>query len=222
MQVERKYDADEAQANMIEQLLRPWNVLNQRVLDVFKIIPRDRFVPDEYLPIAYSEMRIPLNEKVKMLSPIIEGRLLQELRIDHHARVLVIGSGSGFLTACCATLGDHVVAVDLDLKMHDTAKKAFEELDVENVELKILDVSKSVDGLGQFDAILVTGSLSEVPEEWYSLLREGGRLLAVVGQENAMSATLHYKYADDIRKEPVFETQLERLVGFEDKEEFVF
>lgn len=221
---EKQYDAEVARINMAEQMLRPWNILNQRVLDVFKTLPRDKFVPQAYQDIAYSEVRIPLNKTVKMLSPIIEGRFLQELRIEPEERILVIGSGSGFLAACAKALGNEVVGVDLDPEMIDYAKDIYTQLGIEGIKLHTLDVAKygALEPLGEFDVIIVTGSLSQVPTAWFNSLRDGGTLLAAVGKEYDMSATLHYKYGEAITTETIFETQLEPLLGFEPKEEFVF
>lgn len=212
----------QARTNMVQQMLRPWNILNQRVLDVFDVVSRDQFVPKEYESVAFAETRIPLNETHLMLTPVFEGRFLQEVRIEEHERVLVVGTGSGFLAACASRLGKEVVAVDMVERFNVNAEAITRELGFTNIEYKngrIQDVYKS---LGTFDVIIFTGSMKEVPADYFDLLNEKGRLLAIVGKEHAMSATVFSKIAEEIRTAPIFERDLERLAGFEDQPEFVF
>ncbi|MHC5226308.1 protein-L-isoaspartate O-methyltransferase family protein [Ignatzschineria sp. LJL83] len=212
----------QARTNMVQQMLRPWNILNQRVLDVFDVVSRDQFVPKEYESVAFAETRIPLNDAHLMLTPVFEGRFLQEVRIEDHERILVVGTGSGFLAACASRLGKEVVAVDMVERFNVNAEAITRELGFTNIEYKngrIQDVYKS---LGTFDVIIFTGSMKEVPADYFDLLNEKGRLLAIVGKEHAMSATVFSKIAEEIRTTPIFERDLERLAGFEDKPEFVF
>ena len=212
----------QARTNMIQQMLRPWNILNQRVLDVFDVVSRNQFVPKEYEAVAFSEARIPLNEEHMMLPPVFEGRFLQEIAIQDHERVLIVGTGSGFLAACASRLGGEVVTVDMVERFNVEAEAITRELGFTNIEYKtgkIQDVAKT---LGTFDAVVFTGSMKDVPAEFFELLNEKGRLLATVGKENAMSVTVFSNLAGEIRTTPVFERELERLIGFEDKPEFVF
>lgn len=218
-----KFNMAQSRTNMIQQMLRPWRVLNQRVLDAFDNVPRHHFVPEEYRPVAYSEMRIPLNKDVSMLSPVIEGRILQETRIQADERILLVGAGSGFLAACLGQLGASVVAVDLDAELVAQATARCEAEGYQNIEFITLNIAEdSLDELGTFDVIILAGSLAKVPEYLTDLLNERGRLTAVVGNPYEMSLTVHYRYADRIIAEPIFETELERLVGFEDKPQFIF
>ena len=212
----------QARTNMIQQMLRPWNILNQRVLDVFDVVSRDQFVPKEYEAVAFSESRIPLNETHLMLPPVFEGRFLQEIAIQDHERVLIVGTGSGFLAACASRLGNEVVTVDMVERFNVNAEAITRELGYSNIEYKTGKIQDVYQELGTFDAIIFTASMGEVPAEYFELLNEKGRLLAVAGKPNAMSATIFSKIAGQIRNTPVFERDLERLVGFEDKAEFVF
>lgn len=220
--VENELNTQQARYNMIQQMLRPWKILNQRVLDVFETVSRDQFVPKEYVGVAFSEIRIPLNEEVSMLSPILEGRFLQELRVEKEERVLLVGTGSGFLAALLSRLGKEVVSIDIDPELNREAEAITQGLGFNNIEYKTHDIAEGVESLGKFDAVLFTGSVRSVPEHFFTLLNENGRLLIVEGQKPAMSAKVFYKYAGEIREDSVFETELERLKGFEDKPEFVF
>lgn len=220
--LDKEQKIQQTRTNMIQQMLRPWNILNQRVLDVFDTVSRDQFVPKEYEAVAFSETRIPLSETVLMLPPVFEGRFLQEINIQDHERVLVIGTGSGFLAACASRLGNEVVSVDILERFNVNAEAITRELGYRNIEYKSGNIQDLYQTLGTFDAVIFTGSMSEVPAEYFDLLNEKGRLLAVVGKPNAMSATVFSKMAGQIRTTPVFERDLERLVGFEDKAEFVF
>ncbi len=212
----------QARTNMIQQMLRPWNILNQRVLDVFDVVSRDQFVPKEYEAVAFSETRIPLNDTHLMLPPVFEGRFLQEIAIQDHERVLVVGTGSGFLAACASRLGNEVVTVDIVERFNVNAEAITRELGFTNIEYQNGNIKDVYQNLGTFDAIIFTGSMPEVPAEYFDLLNEKGRLLTVVGKPHAMSATVFSKVAGQIRTTPVFERDLERLTGFEDKAEFVF
>lgn len=220
--VDNELKTQQARYNMIQQMLRPWNILNQRVLDVFEAVSRDQFVPKEYAGVAFSEIRIPLNESVSMLSPIIEGRFLQELRPEKHESVLLVGVGSGFLAACLSRLAKEVVAIDIDPQLNREAEAITQGLGFNNIEYKTHDIAEDIESLGSFDVVLFTGSVTEVPEHFFNLLNENGRLLIVEGAQHDMSAKVFYKYAGEIRADSLFETELERLRGFEDKPQFVF
>lgn len=212
----------QARTNMIQQMLRPWNILNQRVLDVFDVVSRHQFVPKEYEALAFSESRIPLSETHFMLPPTFEGRFLQEIAIEDHERVLIVGSGSGFLAACASRLGNEVVAVDIVDRFNVNAEAITRELGFTNIEYKTGDIQDVYASLGMFDAIIFTGSMKEVPAEYFDMLNEKGRILATVGKENAMSVTVFSKIAGEIRTTAVYERDIERLIGFEDKPEFEF
>ena len=212
----------QARTNMIQQMLRPWNILNQRVLDVLDVASRNQFVPREYEAVAFAETRIPLNETHLMLPPTFEGRFLQEIGIQDTDRVLIVGSGSGYLAACSSRLGNEVVAVDIVDRFNVNAEAITRELGFTNIEYKTGDIRDIYKTLGTFDAIVFTGSMNEVPAVYFDLLNENGRLLATVGKKNAMSFTLFTKLAGEIRVTPIIERDLERLVGFEDKPEFEF
>lgn len=220
--LDNELKTQQARTNMIQQMLRPWNILNQRVLDVFDVVSRHQFVPKEYEAVAFSETRIPLSETHVMLPPTFEGRFLQEIAIQENERVLIVGTGSGFLAACASRLGNEVVAVDIVDRFNVNAEAITRELGFTNIEYKTGDIKAVYATLGTFDAIIFTGSMQTVPSAYFDLLNDRGRLLAVVGKEHAMGVTVFSKIANEIRTTVVFERDLERLVGFEDKPEFEF
>lgn len=218
-----KFDAVAARTNMVQQMLRPWNILNQRVLDAFQAVPRHQFAPEAYREIAYSEIRLPINESVSMLSPMIEGRLLQESRIEREHTVLVVGTGSGYLSACVAQIADSVTSVDIDPQLSQRAQERCEALNYGNIEFKTFDIAEpELSELDRFDIIILTGSVQEAPLNLIERLNDRGRLTAVVGEPDKMQLVVHHRFGETIKEEPILETTLERLIGFEDKPQFVF
>ncbi len=202
-----------AKFNMIEQQIRPWEVLDHRVLNTFNEINRELFVPDIYLGLAYADCQIPLLANVRMLPPTIEGRLLQALLIKPEDNVLEIGSASGFVTACLAHLGSHVTSVDSHAEIIELAQKNISHSGATNVEFS----QSSIDQLDQthrYDAIALTASVAELPEAVKRCLKIGGRLFAVVGQSPVMQALLVTRVSEsEWSTRSLFETDLPRLVG---------
>ncbi len=218
------FDREKALFNMIEQQIRPWKVLNQKVLDVFNRIPRDHFVDDSMKDIAFMETRIPLQNQDKMLFPALEGRILQEVSLKPTDHVLVIGTGSGFLSTCAAVLSDNVFSIDTNNTYTELATTRAHLLDVKNLLFKTIDLKDFSPEESYFDVIILTGSCIGVPEKLIKALKEGGRLLAFIGKQNhpITSAILHEKICGQIRTSSLFEVELERLHGFEDQPSFIF
>lgn len=215
---------DHMRFNMIEQQIRPWNVLNQRVLNAFDIVNRDDFVADAHKSLAFTEVRLPLSDKDQMLTPAMEGRILQEISIEPTDSVLVIGSGSGYLAALASKLGEKITAIDVNKTYIDAAQKNAEKVGIHNVTFITADVKDFAVEKGSYDAIIVAGSFLEVPQKLIDGLTATGRLFAFIGQQGqtVTSGTLFQNQLNEIRRLPRFEIELERLHGFEDKPQFVF
>lgn len=210
-----------ARTQMLGQQLRAWDVLDDRVLRAFADTPRENFVPPEYRDLAFADTEIPLPEGQNMLAPKVEGRILQALQVEPIEDVLVVGTGSGYLTACVARLAKHVTAVDI---FPDFATKAAPKLTacgIHNVELKTADALR-LTYRAQFDAIAVTGSVPVFNGHFVSMLRPQGRLFIVVGREPAMEAQLITLQPNGTTKtDSLFETVLAPLINSERPEPFV-
>jgi protein-L-isoaspartate(D-aspartate) O-methyltransferase len=201
-----------ARFNMIHQQIRPWNVLDNRVLEVIEGLPREAFTPAVYAGLAYADLEIPLDHGERMLAPKIVGKALQALDIRPGDRVLEIGTGSGYLTACLARLAAKVVSIEQHADFTRTARERLEGLGIRNVELHTGDgLQGELPGV-PFDAIVVTGSLPKVEPRLLNALQVGGRLFIVSGAAPVMDAKLITRVCDDQwRTEVLFETELAPL-----------
>lgn len=220
---------DIARYNMIHQQLRPWQVLDDRVLEVMAAIPRERFVPDAYRGLAYADIEIPYADGQFMLAPTVVGRLLQALQVQPTDRVLEVGTGSGYLTACLSRLGAKVISLDLDPAVADTAREHLARLGFDRIEVRVADVLAGPVKGGPFDAIALTGSvpgaeaMREVQRVLEDQLAVGGRLFSVLGEAPAMEAWLTTKMAiGGLHREPLFETCIPPLVNCPATRAFVF
>lgn len=201
---------------MVEQQIRPWAVLDNRVLEVLATLPRDAFVAETNRVLAYADLQLPIGHGEVMLKPVVEARVLQALALQPGDSVLEIGSGSGWFAACLGALAGDVLGLD---RHPDFVAAARARLDATglggNVSLEVAD-AMSWDTDRRFDAICVSGAVAEVPERFLRWLRPGGRLFAVRGHAPAMDAVL--VHADDVnanRVESLFETDIPYLVGAE-------
>jgi len=214
---------EHARFNMVQQQIRPWDVLDQRVIETLGTLSREAFVPDAYKGLAYADIEIPLAKGQKMLFPKIEARLLQALNVQKEDKILEIGTGSGYLTACLAHLGGHVVSLDIHQEFVDTAKTALTNQGFENVELQCADAFAGEITGGPFDVIAVTGSVPEAPEAWKKLLSDGGRLFVVCDEAPAMEATLITRTGENSwHSEGLFETELPVLDNTPARDRFKF
>ena len=214
-------NVEAARAQMLGQQLRAWNVLDQRVLDVVRQVRREHFVPEAYRDLAFADSEIPLAHGQRMMTPSVEGRLLQALDLDPADTVLELGTGSGFVTACLAALAGRVVSVDIFPEFTAQAAGKLQRDNIRNVELRTAD-GLALDADEQFDAVVVTGSVPELDDRFAGLLRPGGRLFVVMGREPVMDALLITVNRDgESSRESLFETVVAPLVNAERPEPFV-
>ena len=200
-----------ARHNMIEQQIRPWDVLDQQVLDTLAQLPREDFVPDRYRNLAFGDIAIPLGQGEFMLKPNVEARILQALALRPTDQVLEIGTGSGYLTAGLARLAGAVVSVDIVPDFVETARRQLKAHGFDNVALYVGDASCGWSER-RYDAIAVTGSVPTVAEVWRQSLNLGGRLFIVAGQSPAMEALLITRIGEqEWVQESLFETELPQL-----------
>ncbi len=215
---------DTARFNMIQQQIRPWGVIDNRVLDTLAAIPRERFVPAAYRGLAYADIEVPLGDGQVMLAPKVVARLLQALSIVADDRILEIGAGSGFLTACLCHLGDTVISLEIDPDLAALARQNLEEVEPRRLEIREGDgLAGHIDG-GPFDVIAVTGSLPDPSalEGLEAQLSPHGRLFAIIGLEPAMQATLVTHGPDGFTRKALFETSVPALAKAPEPEQFVF
>ena len=207
---------------MIDQQVRAWTVLDPAVLDVLSAVPREEFVPRAYESMAFADTEIPLGHGEFMMTPTVEGRVLQALELRANDHVLEIGTGSGFLTACLATLAGTVTSIDIhDDFVRDAARK-LAGAGIDNVELQTMDGTRELPA-DRFDAIAVTGSIETFDPRFVDALRPGGRLFVVVGSPPIMEARLVRRTGDnDWKSESLFETSLGPLVHGTLPPQFVF
>ncbi|MEO8460768.1 MAG: protein-L-isoaspartate O-methyltransferase [Dokdonella sp.] len=187
---------DSARINMVENQVRPWEVLDARVLDALGSIRREQFVPDSYRNLAYADTALPIGHGEVMLKPVIEGRLLQALAIEPGERVLEIGTGSGYLTACIAQLAGEVLSIEQHADLADAARARLDRAGIRNVRIDTAEAIHALDLHEQFDAVAIGGAVHALPERFRRWVAPGGRLFAVVGDSPAMQAQLHSRTDD--------------------------
>jgi len=213
---------EQARFNMIEQQIRPWEVLDQRVLDVMTRTPREDFAPSRYRNLAFADVAIPLGHGQVMMRPNVEGRLLQALNPQSADTILEVGTGSGYLTACLAGLGGRVVSVDIFPEFTAAAEDKLNAHGVDNVTLYSGDAAQGW-GDYRYDVIALTGSLPVLPERWRQQLVIGGRLFVIIGQDPIMEALLITRLGEqEWTEESLFETQLPPLLNVEKPGRFEF
>ena len=217
-------DIERARFNMVEQQIRPWEVLDSEVLGVFQRCPRDAFVPEEYRALAYADTRIPLAERQVMLLPREEARLLQALQLGPRDAVLEVGTGSGYLTALLAALARHVTSVEISPELSERASLRLAAHGIHNVTLEVGDGRLGWPGHGApYDAIALTGSVYELDPALLEQIEIGGRLFAIVGQAPAMEARLITRTSSrQWDAESLFETVVPPLIGASPPPRFEF
>ncbi len=214
---------EQARINMIDQQIRSWEVLDSRVLEVMREIPREEFVPTRHRKIAFSDLRIPLSHDQLMMKPVEQGRLLQSLALLPGEKVLEVGTGSGFLTACLATITGNVTSIEIIEDIAEQAKANLEAHATEGVKLMTGDALEAGFDDSVFDAIVVAASVAAIPEHFIRWLNADGRLFIVRGNAPAMEALVVTRSPSGrLSEQSLFETDLPRLIGAEDAPVFNF
>ncbi len=214
---------EQARFNMIEQQIRPWDVLDDQVLDTLSQTPRETFVPERYQALAFSDLSIPLAHGQAMMPPKLEGKLLQSLTIHSTDSILEIGTGSGYLTACLARLGKQVVSVDLYDDFVEQARDKLEQQGIKNVTFEVGDAAAGWKSDNGFDVIAVTGSLPVLHQGFHTLLNPGGRLFVITGNPPIMQALLITRVGNtEWNQESLFETSIPPLVNASEPDKFNF
>ena len=215
-------DYSQARELMVEQQVRPWDVLDFRVLDVLATLPRENYLPDAYRALAYADLEIPLGHGQKMMKPVVEGRTLQSLLLQPGEEVLEIGTGSGYLSACLGALAREVVSLEINPELASRARAQLDasghgsNIRIENVDARHYQTDR------RFDAICVTGAMEALPSQFLPWLRPQGRLFVVRGHSPVMEAVLVHNDVNGPRIESLFETDLPYLVGAAPTPQFVF
>jgi protein-L-isoaspartate(D-aspartate) O-methyltransferase len=205
---------EQARFNMVEQQIRPWEVLDGRILSLLESVQREDFVPVRYRKLAFADIAVPIGQGQVMMRPKIEARMLQALGLKEDETVLEIGTGSGFVTACLASLAKSVVSLEIFEDLHQEAALKLKDKSITNVELHIGDVMAGWQPEQAHDVLVVTGSVPEVPEHFLGWVNPGGRLFVVQGESPAMEACLMTRLdVTEWSVESLFETDLPVLVN---------
>ena len=200
-----------AKFNMIEQQIRPWEVLDNQVLGVIERLSREDFVDPIYRGLAYADCQIPLGDGVRMLPPTVEGRMLQALLLNGDDQVLEVGSGSGYISACLASLAGHVKSIDVNADIIERAQANVARLGLERVEFEQMSLTQ-LDAPESYDAIAVTASLPALPQNLKQALKPGGRMFVICGYSPVMEALLITRVSTtEWTTQSLFETDLPRL-----------
>ncbi len=214
---------ENARFNMIEQQIRPWDVLDTEVLSLLSVVKREHYVQGVYRDLAFADLELPLPGGQKMLAPRVEARILQELAVKKHETVLEIGAGSGYMAALLAHRGQHVVTVDIAPELVQFATDNLRDNGVTNAEVLLADAARGLPDKAPYDVICVSGGLPVVPQELLEQLKVGGRLAAFVGSRPVMKAQIITRIDDkQFRVADVFETYVDHLVNAMEPSRFKF
>jgi protein-L-isoaspartate(D-aspartate) O-methyltransferase len=220
---------DRARFNMIEQQIRPWDVLDSAVLELLDRVKRDQFVPVAHQALAYVDMELPLGSGADqvMLAPRVQARMVQDLNLQPTDKVLEIGTGSGYTTALLASLSQRVVSLEIDESIARAARQNLQQAGIANAEVRVADAAANQFAAcaadGPWDAILFSGSIAEVPAGLLALLAPGGRLITIVGQEPMMRATVVTRTGDaQYTTTQPWDTIVPRLRNFGEPSRFAF
>lgn len=216
-------NVEQARFNMVEQQIRPWDVLDTAVLDLLFEVKRERFVPEGCAGLAFADLEIPLAHGESMMSPKMEARIVQELGVKPGDTVYEVGTGSGYLTALLAKLARHVTSAEIHPDLAARAKASLAAARIGNVTLLVGDSARAPLGEKAYDVIVLTGSTPALPAAFVSRLNPGGRLVAVVGDAPVMKAVLLEQAGPgETRRTELFETMLRPLVNAESPARFRF
>lgn len=208
------FDYANARELMVEQQVRPWDVLDARVLDVLATLPRDGFVGEAHRSLAYADLALPIGHGEVMMKPVVEGRMLQALDLQPGDEVLEIGTGSGFMAACMGRLSRNVTTLEHHRDLADAARARLVARGLAgNIDVVADDAMSWDAGGGRFDAVCITGAVATLPPRFLEWLRPGGRLFVVRGVAPAMEAVLLRPTPDGMDTQSLFETELPYLAG---------
>jgi protein-L-isoaspartate(D-aspartate) O-methyltransferase len=200
-----------ARHNMVEQQVRPWDVLDSRVLEALTAIRREDFVPPACRNLAFADLCLPLGHNEVMMKPVVEGRVLQAVSPTRADSVLEIGTGSGFLTACLARLAGDVVSVEQHADFADAARSRLHAANARNTKVEVAEAVLGFDPGRQFDVMVVTGATHALPQHWRGWIKPGGRVFAIVGTSPVQRATLYTRTDEGWDEQALFETDVPYL-----------
>jgi protein-L-isoaspartate(D-aspartate) O-methyltransferase len=206
-------NVERARFNMIEQQVRPWDVLDARVLAVLSEVRREDYVSAEHRQIAFADLELPLAHGEFMMKPVIEGRVLQAIDVHAGDSVLEIGTGSGFLTACLARLGADVLSVEQHADLAATARERLQRGGIANAKVEVAEAVREFRPGREFDVVVLTGAVHTLPEHFKSWLKPGGRLFAVIGESPVQQAIVFTRDGTTLRETSLFETDLAYLTN---------
>ena len=222
---------EQARFNMIEQQIRPWDVLDSTVLELLSIVKRENFVPAAHRGLAFADLEIPLSAPSEvamrfgqcMLAPRLEARLLQDAAVQAHETVLEIGTGSGYMAALLAHKARRVVSLEIDANLAQSARENLRNAGVQNAEVRHADGAIAIPAEGRYDVIMLSGSVTMVPDTLLALLNVGGRLCGIVGDDPVMRATIVTRTSPtQLNSVQSWDTQAPRLLNFPEPSRFTF
>lgn len=225
-------NTEKARFNMVEQQIRPWQIVDTKVLDLLYVVKREQFVPASMTGFAFADIATPLRAGQKgeaaahMFPPKVEARVLQALAMQRHEKVLEIGTGSGYMAALLGAHADHVWSIEIDPEQADAARASLDRAGVTNVLVETADglseLPAAIKAKAPFDVIMISGGVSAVPKNLLSLLKSGGRLFSFVEASPTMQAQLITRVGDDFKVKVLFETVVDRLLEPTPASTFVF
>jgi protein-L-isoaspartate(D-aspartate) O-methyltransferase len=222
---------EQARFNMVEQQIRPWDVLDGDILQLLSQVRREDFVPPAHKALAFADLELPLKPDSEqalrlgqcMLAPKVEARLLQDAALQPHDKVLEIGGGSGYMAALLAHRAQRVISLEIDPELARTAQANLQRAGIRNAEVRLADGAKGAPVEGPFDVILLSGSVAEVPHKLLTNLKRGGRLVAIVGEAPVMRATVITRTGEaEYRSSQGWDTVAPRLLHFPEHSHFNF
>ena len=214
---------EQARFNMIEQQIRPWNVLDAEVLHLLSVVKREDFVPLAQKALTFVDMEVPLGQDQYMLAPRIEARMLQDAAVQKHENVLEIGAGSGYMAALLAHRAERVISLEIIPELALMARTNLQKAGVHNAEVRQFDAAQGAASDGPFDVIMLSGSIAELPQSLLAQLKVGGRLIGIVGDEPMMRVTLVSRSGEaEFKTSQLWDTVAPRLLNFPERSHFHF
>lgn len=201
-----------ARNNMLFNQIRTWDFISPEIMNIMQKLQREEFVPVNQRKLAFSDIELPIDHDESMMKPIVEGRILQSLNLSGKEKILEIGTGSAYLTALLALSSDHVTSLDIHQDFTESAKEKLKDSKINNVKCITQDVYKYNDSY-KFDLIVLTGSVTDVPEFLFNNIKKDGRIFAIVGTDPVMTANIYSIEGDQLKVESLFETVIKPLIS---------